>query len=103
MTKGVPNFVVGEFSNRLLGWRTSNAPVRQETDLGPAVDEHRQIPGIVSVPDVEVVRRHIQLLVSGSEKLQLGQAHLQPVPPVGQELHCDVHGGGDLGRAPRLP
>ncbi len=55
------------------------APV---THFHLSVDERPQIPGEVCVPDVQVVRRHIQLLVSEAEELQFSQPDLQSVPPV---------------------
>lgn len=46
------------------------------TDLHLSVYKCPQISGVVSVPDVNVVRRNVEFPVSGAEELQLGQADL---------------------------
>ena len=76
-------------------------PCKRDADAAKAhlrlpIDECPQIPGEVGVPDVQVVRRHVQLPVSEAEELQLSQADLQSVPPVRQDLHGNIQCWGDL-------
>lgn len=52
------------------------------THLHLPIDKYPQVAGVVNVPDVYVMRRHIQLLVFEAEELQFSQANLQSVPPV---------------------
>lgn len=67
-----------------------------KANLRLAVDQRSQIPRVVCVPDVDVMRRHQQLLVPEAEELQLCEPHLQGVPPVGQDLHGDVQRRRDV-------
>lgn len=73
-----------------------------ETHLHLAIDKRPEITGIVSVPDVQVMRWHIQHLVSEAEKLQLSQPNLQSVPPVWHDLHGNIQCRRDLCWLPSL-
>lgn len=80
-----------------------NKMLRQaESHLHLSIDKCPQIPRVVSVPDVQVMRWNIQLLVSEAEKLQLRQPDLQSIPPVWQDLHGNIPCRGDLWGLPSL-
>lgn len=69
--------------NRLLNIHLQTGCLGPPTTyLHLSVDKCSQISRVVGVPDVYVMRRNIQLLVSGAQELQLGEPDLQGVPPV---------------------
>lgn len=81
----------------------ANLQQNQTRSLGPtttylhlSIDKCSQISRVVGVPDVYVMRRNVQLLVSGAQELQLGEPDLQGVSPVWQDLHGNIQGRGDF-------
>lgn len=62
------------------------------------VDKGGEIPGLVRVSNVQVMRRHVEFLVLWAEELNFCEPDLTRVTPVGQDLHGNIKSGRHLQR-----